>query len=148
MACPAPQLDTSATPCFTYSIPLSHLYTVISLYRGKTHLVLMIFIINLIRFRITMETKLWACLWGIIWIRLPEVGYLTLSVGSITLLGSVQSWRNRSQCTVYSSHLTLLPDLGVWKWSCLTPATMHCGFPTVISHTLKLWANTNPSFLP
>lgn len=38
--------------------------------------------VNLIGYRITMEKNLWACLWGIVQIRLAEAGRPTLNVSS------------------------------------------------------------------
>lgn len=55
----------------------------------------LILTVNLMGFIITMETCLWACLWGIFWIRLIEVGRPTINVGITILWTGFLDWMRK-----------------------------------------------------
>lgn len=98
--------------------------------------------------RITMETKLRARLGGIISIRLAGVGRPTINVGGIILIGSAQTEEKEANalCIAVISLCFLAAEQSPHIQLPQAPAP-RTDFPTVISHALKLWGHTNPSFL-
>lgn len=90
------------------------------------------------RLGITMETKLWARLGGIISIRLTGVGRSTINVGGIILIGSVQTeeMEVNALCIAVISLCFLTAEQSPQVQLPQAPAP-HTAFPTVISHALK-----------
>lgn len=87
----------------------------------------MINLVNLTGYNITMETNLWAGLWGVMYVKLIEVVRPILNVGSTASYSENSSWMKRRKVLLscFWQGNTMWP---VDSYSChpFSPALMNC----------------------